>query len=152
MTATVSSGLALITRKPDTITLEGARWYDLRSRHPNLDTFDSLRSHCNMTSDMERRGYRTLHWSFFHHAQLHLGITASIGDSAVTAFPNFAKGFCVADGYRWGPSLTSVDRCLVSLDGVTGDVNRLHTLRSAMDECSGWVAITVRPKQLHSDV
>eukprot|EP00961_Rhodomonas_salina_P102310 1376245-Rhodomonas_salina.1 len=109
MTATVSSGLALITRKPDSITLEGARWYDLKSRHPNLDTFDSLRSHCNTTCDMEQRGYRTLHWSLLHHAQIRLGITASIGDSAITAFPNFEKGLCVADGYRWGPSLTLID-------------------------------------------
>lgn len=97
----ISSGLTVIS-SGETITVEGARWYDLRYRHPSLSLFSSLHWHFSTTETMERRRYRTLHWSILHpsHAQKHLGVNASIGDSVFTVFPNFDSGVCITDVYQ----------------------------------------------------
>eukprot|EP00961_Rhodomonas_salina_P221224 2990720-Rhodomonas_salina.1 len=79
-------------------------------RHPGLATFTALLRQIKLTQSLEHDGYRTLHWTVMHHFQITAGLNVSIGDTPLTAFPNFERGFVPADGYRWGPAPTPRDR------------------------------------------
>eukprot|EP00961_Rhodomonas_salina_P032929 443478-Rhodomonas_salina.1 len=61
------------------------------ARHPQLSAYATLASHALWTSRMESDGYRTLHWTILHHFQVRCNINVSIGDTALTAFPNFTR-------------------------------------------------------------